>query len=411
MTFRPCPLCGERCAEILHHQPFVLPAGHPLQDGYDVVGCCTCGVVYADTGVQQDTYDRYYAELSKYEDPLTATGGGEQPWDEARLSETSRALTRYLQNPGAKVVDLGCANGGLLRCLSALGFHRLYGVDPSPACAAAAGRVAGAAGMVGSLFELPAGLDDADCVILSHVLEHLHDVGTGLGNALSLLRPGGILYVEVPDATRYAACVTAPFQDFNTEHLNHFGPASLRVLLEQAGLEVLAIEQKTIEAAPGIPYPAVSGIGRRRSDHPLKPPSIRRDEELRSAIAAYIRRSLDLLVRLDGSLARLVEQGEPLLVWGVGQLTLKLLAMTRLSKAPIRAFIDSNPRYHGMMLLGVPVLSPAAAREYVSPILIGTLLHTDAIVAQIEALGLTNKILRLDALLPPAVPQPESRGL
>ena len=383
----------------------MLPDGHPLQDGYDVVGCRTCGAVYADTGVRQETYDHYYAELSKYEDSATATGGGEQAWDEARLNEMAHTLARYLPGSGAKVVDLGCANAGLLRCLSALGFDRLYGVDPSPRCAAAAGRVPGGTGLVGSLFHLPCGLDDADCVVLSHVLEHLQDVGTGLGNALRLLRGGGILYVEVPDATRYAACMAAPFQDFNTEHLNHFGPTSLRSLLERMGLEVLAIEQKTIEAAPGIPYPAVYGIGRRRSDHLVKPPPIRRDDELRPAIGEYVQRSLELLARLDAGLAPLVERGEPLLIWGVGQLTLKLLAMTRLAKAPVRAFIDSNPRHHGMTLLGAPVLSPAAAREYASPILIGTLLHTDAIVAQIEAMGLTNTILRLDALAASALPQ------
>jgi hypothetical protein len=208
----------------------------------------------------------------------------------------------------------------------------------------------------------------------------------------------------VPDATRYAACVAAPFQDFNTEHLNHFGPTSLRSLLERMGLDVLAVEQKTIEAAPGIPYPAVYGIARRRSDHPVRLP-IRRDDELQSAIGQYLRRSHELLARLDAGLAPLVERGEPLLIWGVGQLTLKLLAMTRLAKIPVRAFIDSSPRYHGMTLAGAPVVSPAAAREYAGPILIGTLLHTDAIVAQIEAMGLTNTILRLDVLAASALPQ------
>jgi SAM-dependent methyltransferase len=389
---------------VLHHQAFVLPEGHPLQRGYDVVGCLTCGVVYADTAVLQQTYDRYYAELSKYEDSATATGGGDQAWDEARLIQLAQTLVRYLPGPEAKVVDLGCANAGLLRCLSALGYHRLYGVDPSPHCAAAAGRVPRGTGLVGSLFDLPSGLDGADCVVLSHVLEHLQDVGTGLGNALRLLRRDGTIYVEVPDATRYAACVAAPFQDFNTEHLNHFGPTSLRSLLERMGLDVLAVEQKTIEAAPGIPYPAVYAIARRRSDHPVRLP-IRRDDELQSAIGEYLRRSHELLARLDAGLAPLVERGEPLLIWGVGQLTLKLLAMTRLAKVPVRAFIDSSPRYHGMTLLGAPVLSPAAAREYASPILIGTLLHTDAIVAQIEAMGLSNTILRLDALAASALPQ------
>lgn len=401
---RPCPLCAERNAEVLHHQPFVLPAGHPLDGGYDVVSCLACGVVYADTAVPQETYDRYYAELSKYEDSATGTGGGDQAWDEARLTELAATLARYLPAWEAKVVDVGCAKGGLLRSLSALGFHRLYGVDPSPRCAAAAGSIPGGSGLVGSLFALPSAVEDAECVILSHVLEHLQDVSLGLGNAVRLLRPGGILYVEVPDATRYAACLVAPFQDFNTEHLNHFGPTSLRSLLERMGLEVMVVERKMIEAAPGIPYPAVYGIARRPNGSPVNPPPLRRDDELRRAITEYVCRSADLLTRIDAGLASLIERGEPVLLWGVGQLTLKLLAMTRLAKVPLRAFIDTDRRYHGMTVRGVPVLSPAAARKYTDPILIGTLLHADAIVAQMEAMGITNAILRLDALAASAAP-------
>jgi len=241
-------------------------------------------------------------------------------------------------------------------------------------------------------------------VILSHVLEHLQDVSLGLGNAMRLLRTGGILYVEVPDATRYAACLVAPFQDFNTEHLNHFGPTSLRSLLERMGLEVLLVERKMIEAAPGIPYPAVYGIARRGNGFPAKPPPLRRDNELRRAITEYVYRSAHLLARLDAGLASLVERGEPVLLWGVGQLTLKLLAMTRLANVPLRAFIDTDRRYHGMTVRGVPVLSPAAASEYADPILIGTLLHADAIVAQMQAMGLGNAILRLDALAASVAP-------
>ena len=37
-----------------------------------------------------------------------------------------------------------------------------------------------------------------------------------------LLKTDGLLYVEVPDAVAYTEYLYAPFQDFNTEHINHF---------------------------------------------------------------------------------------------------------------------------------------------------------------------------------------------
>ena len=100
---RACPVCLGQQAEIVHHQPFVLPDGHPLGRGYDVVACDGCGFVYADTSVSQAAYDEYYTRLSKYEDPRTATGGGEQSWDDARLAGMAETLAAYLPDRGAKV--------------------------------------------------------------------------------------------------------------------------------------------------------------------------------------------------------------------------------------------------------------------------------------------------------------------
>jgi SAM-dependent methyltransferase len=391
---RSCPLCGLKDAERLHTQPFVLPEGHPLAGGYDVVCCRECGLVYADSSVPQQSYDDYYARLSKYEDARTATGGGDQPWDDERLAVLADTIARQLPGREVKIADIGCANGGLLRHLSRLGFRRLYGVDPSPGCARAANSIPGATGLMGSLFALPAGIGGADCVVLSHVLEHLQHVRPGLAAARGLLRQGGIVYVEVPDATRYADCLAAPFQDFNTEHLNHFGPESLRALLIREGFEVRSIERKTIAAGVGIPYPAVYGIGRVGvgAEPSQLPPT---DWRLRASIIEYVRQSAVLLDVIDAQLGPLLDDLGPILVWGVGQLTFKLLAMTRLARAPIVGFIDSNPMYHRMRLRGRPIFAPESILEQREPVLVATLLHGDSIEAQIRQMGAPNRVLRL----------------
>jgi len=38
-SLRNCPICQEENGEILHTQNFVLPEGHPLSNGYDIL-CC-----------------------------------------------------------------------------------------------------------------------------------------------------------------------------------------------------------------------------------------------------------------------------------------------------------------------------------------------------------------------------------
>lgn len=84
-----------------------------------------------------------------------------------------------------------------------------------------------------------------------------------------------------------------------------------------------------------------------------------------------------------------------MIVWGVGQLTLKLLAQTCLAEAKVTAFVDSNPIHQGRRLAGAPILAPTALAGLRQRILIGTTLHHRAIMAQIEKLGLTNPIVLL----------------
>jgi C4-type Zn-finger protein len=67
-SLRNCPICQEENGEILHTQNFVLPEGHPISTGCDMLCCNRCSFVYADTKVSQKGYDIFYSQLSKYED-------------------------------------------------------------------------------------------------------------------------------------------------------------------------------------------------------------------------------------------------------------------------------------------------------------------------------------------------------
>jgi SAM-dependent methyltransferase len=395
---RACPVCDAVAVSVLHHQTFVLPEGHPLAGGYDVVCCEGCGFVYADTDVPQEAYERFYADSSKYADTRTATGGGDLPWDDRRLEETAREIARHVPDVDARIVDVGCANGGLLKWLSVLGYRVLHGVDPAPACAAAAERFPNVRGHVGSLFHLPAAVREADGLILSHVLEHVRDLHGAMGAVFDALRPGGRVYVEVPDATRYAECLSAPLQDFNTEHINHFSPRSLRNLLRRYGFDIVASGQKTIEASAGVPYPAAWAVGERlpaRTDAAAA--RAEHDRGLRAAIERYVERSLDLVARIDAHLARELAGVSELVVWGAGQTTLKFLAVTALSRANIVVFADANPVLHGKRLRGAPVVPPERLRDYPQPILVGSIISREPIARRIRELGLRNRVIFLDA--------------
>jgi 2-polyprenyl-3-methyl-5-hydroxy-6-metoxy-1,4-benzoquinol methylase len=387
---RPCPICNHIQVEILHKQRFLLPDNHPLSNGYDVVICDMCGFVYADTNVTQPDYDRFYAEHSKYEDAKTGTGGIENPYDWKRQQETARQIASFLQNPNASILDVGCANGGILKALKDIGHVKLCGIDPSPACIANT-RALGIEAYVGSLFQ-PFKEHTFDCVILSHTLEHVHDIQSALLWITDRLKPNGVVYVEVPDAARYVDFIYAPLQDFNAEHINHFSLTCLENLMAHSGFTCVDRGTKALETGPHIFYPAIYGFWKQQAKSPT---ALRKDDALRDSIQRYVQRSQEILKDIELHLQQTLINSRQVIVWGAGQLAMKLLIETSLARAEILAFVDNNSINQGKVLRGVPIIAPNQLDEPNAPIVIATMLHHHAILDQIRQLGLTNEIILL----------------
>lgn len=394
---RACPICEEKSVEVLHTPKFVLPESHPLAGGYDVVCCERCGFVYADTQVSQAEYDRFYANFSKYEDNKTATGSGDSPSDAARLREMAKCIAGFLQNEHARVLDVGCANGGLLGFLKELGYENLCGIDPSPICVENTKRLHKVESHVGSIYTLSQHLGQFDCVIFSHVLEHVQSLAPVMACIGGLLKAGGTVYIEVPDATRYAEFVTAPFQDFNTKHINHFSQQCLQNLCGKFALIALHQGDKVLKVSPQTLYPAIYGFYAKADDGATRQ-EMRKDEALRAQILAYIARSQGIMDAIEDRLGKLLGESPEVIVWGTGQLTMKLLAETSLAKAKIKAFVDGNPINHGHKLNDVPILAPEQIkiRGLSQPIIVSSLIHHEAIAETIRhRMRLPNRVVFL----------------
>jgi FlaA1/EpsC-like NDP-sugar epimerase len=113
-------------------------------------------------------------------------------------------------------------------------------------------------------------------------------------------------------------------------------------------------------------------------------------------IRQYISGSARLLSEMDARLRGALQREKSVVVWGTGQLTMKLLAQSVLGSAAIVAFIDGNPVNHGRTLRGVPILPPSRAAEFGCPIVVASTLHQRAISRTIrEQLRLDNELILL----------------
>lgn len=394
ISFRACPVCGANDVNVLHHQRFALPPEHPLPSSFDVVVCVKCDFVYVDTEGASADYDLYYSEYSKYSDQTTSSGGGGNFQDLKRIEATASQIAEYLPDKGARIVDVGCANGGLLAALRDLGYTNLLGVDPSLECVENTRNLFGIPAIQGWLSEMPQEAREADFVILSHVMEHLLDLRDAVSKLQRLLSHNGMVYVEVPDASRYIDCLAAPFQDFNTEHINHFCTETLENLFLAHGFVSVMLGRKFLALSVANRYPACYALFR-RSEVTSTPKMPNKAPQAVEAIKGYVTASSALMSDINERFRSILSV--PVIVWGVGQLALKLLVETDLAKANIVAFTDGNPMHHGGSLLGVSVVPPEFLHDLPPhPIVIASMLHHEAISRRIrEELHLPNPLLIL----------------
>ena len=390
-TVRACPICDGRHGDTLHSQRFVLSDDKALASSSAIVACTRCGAAFADTAVTQQQYNELYAQRSRYA-AGPAAHATDHDRDTARFKDMAAAIACVVPETSTRIADIGCANGQMLAALAARGYTNLIGIDPSPGCVAQAGSIAGVGAYVGSLSEIPARAAPFEVVILSHVLEHVRDLKPALGYLKAFMSAGALLYVEVPDASRYAEFAWSPFQDFNTEHINHFSLVSLANLLRQCGFDPVASGAKDILSAPGMPYPAIYWFGRL---DPAGTPAIERDTALPDRLREYVRVSERLMVSIDSRLAEHLGGGRRAVVWGTGELTAKLLADTSLGRANVVAFVDGNPVNQGRTLRGLPILAPRDLPSGDDVIVVASILHHDSIVGAIRDLGLRNPVLGL----------------
>src|SRR3954447_10812292 len=112
-----------------------------------------------------------------------------------------REFRRLLPVTG-RVLDVGCGRGQLGAAIRELGWE-VWGVENSgEACAAANLRLSGLVEAdLNDLVSVRRGLGDQtfDAIIFSDVLEHTYDPRTVLENYLGLLKPGGRVFVSVPN--------------------------------------------------------------------------------------------------------------------------------------------------------------------------------------------------------------------
>jgi trans-aconitate methyltransferase len=356
---RNCPSCGNKYKQVLFHQVFE-------GSEYDVVMCDRCGFAYADGDLEQSYLNAYYTNQSKYEH------AEQTDFEIYQFPDLAQMIAAHFPYRNARILEIGCANGGLLNELKKNGYRRIAGLDPSPACAINAEKEYDIPVMIGTVDTADISCQ-FDLIVIIAVLEHIADLKTALFKVLNLLAPDGRVFVEVPDATKFRldSSPYAPFMEFSTEHINYFSTTSLVKLMASSGYSAVQLEKKAYDKQTNV----IRAVFER--------------EQTEEILAKYVDESMLAEAHVIDILDRL---NTPFIVWGAGSLTRRLSITGHMDK--VAFFIDQNPNYHE--LNGKPVVRPAKLTDGGTvPIVIASRVFQDEIVKQIHDMRLKNKIITL----------------
>ncbi|MEW6078990.1 MAG: class I SAM-dependent methyltransferase [Thermodesulfobacteriota bacterium] len=229
-----CPVCNEK-GVLFHKSTF------PGKDNtiYQLFQCGECRTVFTCPRPTLDAltkaYDAYYwseTDIDKKKKGLKRLVAGFNSW---RLKQVIRPLVKVLP-PRATVLEVGCGAGQLSRILLEHDFQ-VEVTEYSHQMLSLVTETLGVKGYPGDLTEIELN-KRYDAIIFNNVLEHVLSPADNLRRAVSILNPGGFVFIEVPniDSWQFAVFRQHWYPLDIPIHLTHFGPATLDSLAGQAGV-------------------------------------------------------------------------------------------------------------------------------------------------------------------------------
>lgn len=241
----PCPICGSKKANVLGAR-----GGRAHREGKGVethvVRCIDCKAVY-----QQPT-------LIPESNPYSEYSGKEyfqshQSQSKILNGEALAAFAETVLGEPGRMLELGCGRGELLRGAANRGWQ-VRGVEMTEDFAQSA-RSQGVEVEVAPIETCKSLGEVYDVVLLAAVLEHLYNPVKTLEQIREALRPGGLVFIDVPNEGSLTTRVGNAYMrlrgkdwvinlspTFPPFHVVGFSPSSLRRVLDSSGFQLLSLQ-------------------------------------------------------------------------------------------------------------------------------------------------------------------------
>jgi SAM-dependent methyltransferase len=191
--------------------------------------CSECGHVYENIS---NELSEKLTEIYSFGHAFASTPPSDYNWG----SERAKAfLSRINYINYSSAIEIGCADGYLLRFLERHGYGKLIGVEPSLSESVKIGNIE----FIKAFANSETNLGKVDLIFANAVFEHIQDINSVLQFVKNNLHKNGELFFAVPNAQ--AELESGDPALFIHEHVHYYTKDSINFLLENNGFKLNSI--------------------------------------------------------------------------------------------------------------------------------------------------------------------------
>lgn len=387
---RNCPICGNKNIEELTKFDYSSQTCVNLPDKAAIVCCEECGFIYNDLKSTQKEFNEYYNTGSAYS--LDYSIAGETQGERAQDYIVVLDMIQPYINYESKILEIGCAKGGLCRFLMDKGYKHVQAIEPSIECVKLA-KNSGIDCIHGDSFiDNPSFYNKFDLIILSEVAEHIFDFKESMLNIRNMLKPNGLLFVETPDVNNY--CNTkrdfTPYFFFNYEHINHFSKEAFLNVSKLYNFEMIECQ----EFMSGICYPSLAALLKKLPNDSEQ--NYQKYKKPKERLKKYLNICEEKIQ--NENIKSLRKTNEELILWGIGSTTTLLLNKMFKNCNVVQLIDISKSKQNKTLIINNKILkiyAPEDINNKDATIIIMPKLYQDEILNQIKTLSYSNKVIML----------------
>jgi SAM-dependent methyltransferase len=201
----------------------------------NIVRCDACSHMQLDRFPSDAELEAAYAEAAS--DDYVEEEAGQR----YSFRSVLERIERYAPERG-RILDVGCWVGFLLAEARDRGWRECVGIEPSTVASSYARERLGLDVRTEELFTADLPIGHFDVVVMGDVLEHLTRANAALDRIGELLRPGGLIALELPDAGSRVARLLGPrWWSVIPTHIHYFTRQSAATMLRRHGYEPLFV--------------------------------------------------------------------------------------------------------------------------------------------------------------------------